>query len=158
MRRMPTKLRLPALRLEIATHGFCNQIRHGHRGDHKTLGIDGHLQSAREAIDIMLPGLDVSEMEPDRVHLQAYSATDCGHEISQVPSKTLDTHLSQKNRERRAAQLGNRRHGQWLANIRMRRGRVANRARQGGRLVEVIKLHGSVKNFHLCFGTISMFR
>ena len=69
----------------------------------------------------MVPGLDVAEMEPDditrsllnerinaqnmtnwrsealppeRVHLQAHSAKGCGHEISLVASKTLDTHLS----------------------------------------------------------------
>ena len=77
--------------------------------------------SAIDALDIMVPGLDVAAMEPDditqsalnkriseqnmtnwrsealspeRVHLQAYSSFGCGHEISLVPSKTLDTHLS----------------------------------------------------------------
>ena len=82
---------------------------------------DQHLRSAINALDIMVPGVDVAAMEPDditqsvlnkrinaqnmtnwrseasppeRVHLQAYSAKGCVHEISLVPSRTLDTHLS----------------------------------------------------------------
>ena len=102
-----------------ATHILCTRIRHSHRGDQNSR--DQHLQSAIDALDIMVPGLDVALTEsddifqsvlnkrinaqnmtnwrseaspPERVHLQAYSAKGCGHEISLVPSKTLDTHLS----------------------------------------------------------------
>ena len=107
------------LKLGPKTHVLCTQIRHCHRGDQNPR--DQHLQSAIDALDIMVPGLDVAEMEPDditqrllnerinaqnmtkwcsealppeRVHLQACSAKGCGHEISLVPCKTLDTHLS----------------------------------------------------------------
>ena len=99
-----------------ATHILCIQIRHSHRGDQNSR--HQHLQNAIDALDIMVSGLDVAEMEPDditqsllndaqnttnrrsealapeRVHLQAYSAKGRGHEISRVPSKTRDTHLS----------------------------------------------------------------
>ena len=74
-----------------------------------------------DALDVVLPGLDVTQMVPDditqsllneridqqnmadwrngaspseRVHLQAYSAKGSGHEVSLVPSKTLDTYLT----------------------------------------------------------------
>ena len=102
-----------------ATDILCTRIRHSHRGDLNSR--DQHLQSAIDALDIMVPGLGVAAMEPDditqsalnkriseqnmtnrrsealpseRLHLQAYSAKGCGHEISLVPSKTLDTHPS----------------------------------------------------------------
>ena len=82
-----------------ATHNLCTRIRHSHRGDQNSR--DQHLHSVIDALDIMVPGLDVAAMEPDditqsvldkrvnaqnmtnwrseasppeRVHLQAYSA------------------------------------------------------------------------------------
>ena len=102
-----------------ATHILCTRIRHNYRGDQNSR--DQHVQSAIDALDITLPGLDVAAMEldditqsvlntridaqnmtnwrseaspPERVRLQTYLAKGCGHEISPVPSKTLDTHLS----------------------------------------------------------------
>ena len=102
-----------------ATHFLCTQIRHCHRGDQNPR--DDHLQRAMDALDVVGPGLDVKQMVPDditqsllneridqqnmadwrngaspseRVHLQAYSAKGSGHEVSLVPSKTLDTYLT----------------------------------------------------------------
>ena len=101
-----------------ATH-VCTQIRQCHRGIHNPR--DEHLQRAMDALDVVGPGLDVTRMLPDditqsllngkitqqnmtnwcnrasaseRVHLQAYSAKIGGHEVSLVPSKTLDTCLT----------------------------------------------------------------
>ena len=48
-----------------ATHILCTQIRHGHRGDQNPR--DQHLQSAIDALDILVPGLDVAAMEPDDI-------------------------------------------------------------------------------------------
>ena len=102
-----------------ATHFLCTRIRHCHRGDQNPR--DDHLQRAMDALDVVVPGLDVTQMVPDdiaqsllneridqqnmadwrngaspseRVHLQAYSAKGSGHEVSLVPSKTLDTFLT----------------------------------------------------------------
>ena len=121
-----------------ATHVLCSQIRHCHRGDQNPR--DQHLQRAIDALDVVGPGLDVTTMVPDditqsllnrqinwqnmanwrneaspseRVHLQAYSAKGCGHEVSLVPSKTLDTYpITKRVREHCVATLGSRRHGQ----------------------------------------------
>ena len=102
-----------------ATHFLCTQIRHCHRGNQNPR--DDHLQRAMDALDVVGPGLDVTRIVPDditrsllnerinqqnmanwrneaspseRVHLQAYSAKGGGHEVSLVPSKTLDTYLT----------------------------------------------------------------
>ena len=102
------------------THILCTRIRHSHRGDQNSR--DQHLQSAIEALDTMVAGLDVAAMVPDDITQSALnkriseqnmtnwrseafasgtsppasllSHQGCGHEISLVPSKTLDTHLS----------------------------------------------------------------
>ena len=119
LRTIADKSEAACIASQNATHFLCTQIRHSHRGV-KTRVIS-ICKSAVDALDIMVPGLDVATMEPDditqsvlnkrineqkttnwrsealppeRVHLQAYSAKGCGHEISLVPSKTLDTHLS----------------------------------------------------------------
>ena len=70
--------------LETPRHVLCTQIRRGHRGDQHPR--DEHLHSAMDALDIMLPGLDVGEMEPDDISQN-------GHEISLVPFTTLDTRI-----------------------------------------------------------------
>ena len=48
-----------------ATHELCTYIRHGHRRDQNPR--DEHLQSATDAMDIMLLGVHVGEMEPDDI-------------------------------------------------------------------------------------------
>ncbi len=102
-----------------ATDRWCRRIRPEHKGAHDLR--DGHLQHAIDSLRRRLPDVDVGNMDleditqsklnvqidaaniqlwcdevqpQDRVHLQAYSAKGCGHEITLVPSKTLDTHLS----------------------------------------------------------------
>ena len=123
-----------------ATHFLCTQIRHCHRGDQNPR--DDHLQRAMDALDVVGPGLDVTQMVPDditqtllnerieqqnmadwrngaspleRVHLQAYSAKRSGHEVSLVPSKTLDIYLTPSEFVNTVATPGSRRHGQWHA-------------------------------------------
>ena len=118
--RLLTKLRLLTLHLETPLTPCALKSDTATEGI-KTGVIIHHLQSAIDALDIMVLALDVAEMGPDdinqsspnerinaqnmtnwrnealppeRVHLQAYSAKGCGHEISLVPSKTLDTYLS----------------------------------------------------------------
>ncbi len=102
-----------------ATHELCRRIRPRHGGEHNDR--DTYLQSAMASLHERLPEsatlagelaeitqsrlneeIDAvnirrwaSGVEPsERVHLQAYSALGCGHEVDLVPSKTLDTNLS----------------------------------------------------------------
>ena len=49
---------------------------------------------------------------PERVHVQVYPAKGWSYEISLVPSKTLDTHLSPSEFVNTVATIGSRRHGQ----------------------------------------------
>ena len=95
--RLSTKLTLPALLLE--TPPMKCALKSGmDTGEIKTLGMN-ICEALWDALDIMLLFVQNaigwrSEASPERVHLKAYSATSSSHEISLVPSKTFDTHLS----------------------------------------------------------------
>ena len=48
-----------------ATHFLCTQIRHCHRGNQNPR--DDHLQRAMDALDVVGPGLDVTQMVSDDI-------------------------------------------------------------------------------------------
>ena len=65
LRTIADKIEAAYIASRNATHILCTRIRHSHRGDQNSR--DQHLQSAIDALDIMVPGLDVAAMEPDDI-------------------------------------------------------------------------------------------